>query len=354
MQFGFFSIGDRKADPATGRIPTETERLHGMVDLAVAAEASGLDVFAIGEHHNPPYVTSAQTTLLAYMAARTERLRLSTATTLITTNDPVRLAEEHAVLQHLSRGRSDLMLGRGNTGPVYAWFGKDVRDDVALSVENYDLLRRLWREEQVDWSGRFRTSLTAFTSMPRPFDDTPPFVWHGSVRTPEIADQAAYYADGFFSNHLFAPSQHTQRMVQLYRERWEHHGHGPGEQAVVGLGSHVFIAKNSQQALDQYRPYFRNSGMFGSMQLEDYMAATPFVAGSPQEVIDKVLGFREYAGDIARLLFTVEIGGVPGWLAQEQIELLGSEVVPVLRREMSFSGDRRFAGEAPREATLAG
>ena len=333
MQIGVFSIGDRTPDVVTGHTPGDTERLDQMVDLAGAAEDVGLDVFAIGEHHNPPFVTSSQTTLLAYIAARTTRLLLSTATTLITTNDPVKLAEDFAVLQHLSRGRVDLMLGRGNTGPVYPWFGKDVREGVPLSIENYALLRRLWAEENVDWSGQHRTPLTGFTSVPRPLEDTPPFVWHGSVRTPEIAEQAAYYGDGFFSNHIFAPPAHTQRMVKLYRERFEHYGHGPASQAIVGLGATAFVRPRSQDALAEYTRYFAGSPRLGGRSVEEYMTATPLAVGSPQEVIDKILSFRDYAGDLQRILFTIDAFGTPADIAREQLEILGADIVPALRRE---------------------
>ncbi len=213
MQFGVFTVGDVTADPTTGREPTEGERIKAMVTIALKAEEVGLDVFATGEHHNPPFVPSSPTTMLGYIAARTERLLLSTATTLITTNDPVKIAEDYAMLQHLADGRVDLMMGRGNTGPVYPWFGQDIRNGIPLAIENYDLLRRLWREDVVDWKGRFRTPLQSFTSTPRPLDGVPPFVWHGSIRSPEIAEQAAYYGDGFFANHIFWPAEHTQRMV---------------------------------------------------------------------------------------------------------------------------------------------
>ena len=183
MQIGIFSVSDITPDPVTGRTPTERERIKNLVEIAVKAEEVGLDVFATGEHHNPPFFASSPTTLLSNIAARTERIILSTATTLITTNDPVRLAEEYAMLQHLSDGRVDLMMGRGNTGPVYPWFGQDIRQGIPLAVENYALLHRLWRETDVDWDGRFRTPLAGFTSTPRPMDDVPPFVWHGSIRT---------------------------------------------------------------------------------------------------------------------------------------------------------------------------
>ena len=117
-QFGIFSIGDVADDPVTLAAPSEHDRIAALVRIAIHAEAAGFDVFALGEHHNPPYISSAQTTLLAFIAARTSTITLSTATTLITTNDPVRIAEEFATLQHLANGRLDLMLGRGNTAPV--------------------------------------------------------------------------------------------------------------------------------------------------------------------------------------------------------------------------------------------
>src|SRR5256884_5731585 len=223
MQLGVFSVGDVTPDPTNGRTPTEAERIKAMVAIALKTEEVGMDVFATGEHHNPPFVPSSPTTLLGYVAARTSRLLLSTATTLITTNDPVKIAEDYAMLQHLSDGRVDLMLGRGNTAPVYQWFGQDIRQGIPLAIENYALLRKLWREDVVDWSGKFRTPLQGFTSTPRPLDGVPPFVWHGSIRSPQIAEQAAYYGDGFFSNHIFWPKEPTQPMVEFYRSPFEHH-----------------------------------------------------------------------------------------------------------------------------------
>src|ERR1700761_5327526 len=176
MQFGIFSVSDITRNPVTGDTPSEAQRIDAVVQIARRADEVGLDVFAIGEHHNPPFFSSSPTTLLAHIAALTERIILSTSVTLLTTNDPVKIAEDYAMLQHLAGGRVDLMLGRGNTAPVYPWFGKDIRQGVALAVQNYALLRRLWREENVDWEGRFRTPLQGFTSTPRPLDGTPPFV----------------------------------------------------------------------------------------------------------------------------------------------------------------------------------
>ncbi|MGV9318737.1 LLM class flavin-dependent oxidoreductase [Streptomyces sp. NPDC003660] len=352
MQFGIFTVGDVTPDPTTGRTPTEAERIQATVAIARKAEEVGLDVFATGEHHNPPFVPSSPTTLLAYIAAQTVRIILSTSTTLITTNDPVKIAEDFSVLQHLSGGRTDVMLGRGNTGPVYPWFGQDIRQAIPLTVENYDLLRRLWREETVDWEGKFRSALQGFTLAPRPLDDVPPFVWHASIRTPEIAELAAYFGDGFFANHIFWPASHTRQLVDLYRRRFAHYGHGTPEQAIVGLGGQVFMRADSQDAVREFRPYFDNAPVYGhGPSLEEFTRQTPLTVGSPAEVIEKTLSFRSYVGDYQRQLFLIDHAGLPLKTVLEQLDLLGEEVVPVLRRE--FAKDRpEGTPAAPTHASL--
>src|SRR4051812_13852523 len=287
MQFGIFSVGDVPPAPPPGHAPSEHERIEAMVAMALKAEEVGLDVFATGEHHNPPFVPSSPTTFMGYVAAKTSRLLLSTATTLITTNDPVKIAEDYAYLQHLAGGRVDLMLGRGNTGPVYPWFGQDIRNGIPLAYEHYALLHRLWREDVVDWEGKLRTPLTGFTAVPRPLDGVPPFVWHGSIRSPEIAEQAAFYGDGFFHNNIFWPSDHVKRMVALYRRRWEQYGHGPADQAIVGLGGHVFMRKNSQDAIREFRPYFDHAPVYGgAVSLQGHNGQTPLTIRSPPQGID--------------------------------------------------------------------
>src|SRR5262245_55186212 len=287
MQFGIFSVSDITRDPVTNYTPSEAERIDAIVTIAQQTEEVGLDVFAIGEHHNPPFFSSAPTTLLSYIAATTRNLIVTTATTLITTNDPVRVAEEYAMLQHLSKGRMDLMLGRGNTAPVYPWFGQDIRQGLPLALENYNLLHRLWREDVVDWEGKFRGPLQGFTAVPRPLDDVPPFVWHGSIRSPEIAEQAAYYGNGYFANNLLAQNFHFVPLVNLYRERFAHYGHGGPEQAIVGLGGHAFIARRSQDAVKAFRPYFEGTPLYGTTySLDEYANATPMSGGSPQLVIE--------------------------------------------------------------------
>lgn len=349
MQFGVFTTGYLEQDPPmAGRVVRAKETIQEAMLLAQHAEEVGLDVFAIGEHHNPPFFSSAPPVVLSYLAARTTTLQLSTSAALITTNDPVRLAEEYALLQHLAQGRVDLVLGRGNTGPVYPWFGQDVRDGIPLAVENYALLRRLWDEEVVDWEGRFRTPLQGFTSVPRPLDDVPPFVWHGSIRSPEIAEQAAYYGDGFFANNIFWPARHYQKLVGLYRQRFEHYGHGTAAQAIVGLGGHVFIRASSQAAQAEFLPHFKATSFGAGISLESYMQQTPLTVGSPQQVIDRYAGMRDLYGDYQRQLFLLNLPTMSLKVSMEQLDALG-EIVPVLRAEL----DRARPAEVPDAPTHA-
>jgi putative FMN-dependent luciferase-like monooxygenase len=247
----------------------------------------------------------------------------------------------------------DLMMGRGNTGPVYPWFGKDIRQGIPLAIENYHLLRRLWREEVVSWQGKFRTPLQGFTSTPRPLDDTPPFVWHGSIRSTEIAEQAAYYGDGFFHNNIFWNMEHTAQMVNLYRRRFEHYHHGSADQAIVGLGGQVFMAGTEAEAKRVFRPYFDNAPVYGhGPSLEEFTRATPLTVGTPEMVIERTLGFADAVGDYQRQLFLMDHAGLPVEMVLEQLDILGREVVPVLRKEFEARRPAHVPSDPPTHASL--
>lgn len=335
FELGLFGIGDLSTDPVSGQKVSATERLRSIVRIAKHADEAGFDVFALGEHHNPPFLTSAVPTILAHIAAITERITLSTSVTLVTTTDPVRLAEEFATLQHLAGDRVDLVLGRGNTPAAYPWFGQRVEDSMELAVEHYGLLRRLWDHEVVDWQGRFRAPLESFTSVPRPLDSTPPPVWHASVRSPEIVEQAATYGDGLLVNNLFAPIRHFARQVALYRDRFTRHGHGAPEDAIVGSAGGVFVRRQSQDAVAEYRPYFDASPQAQIGTMDHITRTTGMTVGSPAQVIEKVLTTRQAFGPYRRQLFGLDFGGIPERVVREMLDLLASDVLPVLRRELS-------------------
>ena len=222
------------------------------------------------------------------------------------------------------------MMGRGNTGPVYPWFGKDIREGIPLAIENYALLHRLWREDVVDWEGKFRTPLQGFTSTPRPLDGVPPFVWHGSIRSPEIAEQAAYYGDGFFANHIFWPASHTARMVDalpppLRALRPRHRRPGDRRPRRPGRScARTARTRSTSSARTSTTP--RSTAT--ARRWRTSPRETPLTVGSPQQVIERTLGFREYVGDYQRQLFLMDHAGLPLKTVLEQLDLLGEEVVP--------------------------
>ncbi len=176
-------------------------------------------------------------------------------------------------------------------------------------------------------------------------------MWHGSIRSPEIAEQAAYYGDGFFHNHIFWPKTHTEQMVRLYRERFEHYGHGRTDQAIVGLGGQFFIRPNSQDAVAEFRPYFDNAPVYGhGPSLEDFTEQTPLTVGSPQQLLERTLSFRDYVGDYQRQLFLVDHAGLPLKTVLEQLDLLG-EILPEMRKGFA-EGRPADVPDAPTHASL--
>ncbi len=334
MEFGIFSIGAMAPHPVTGEVMTERERLRGVVELGVLTEQVGMDVFAVGEHHDGPYVTSSPTVILGHLAARTTRLRLSTAVTVLTTLDPVRVAEDFATLSQLSDGRVDLMIGKGVSWRTFPMFGRDPQDQDALLEENHLLLRKLWRETDLEWSGRYRTPLRRVTILPRPYGE-PPVMWHGAVRSPATAETAARYGEPLFLNNLFGPLEHFGALADHYRRAWAAHGRNP-QDAVLGAGGQLHIARRSQDAVAGFRPY--HSALIASRGgfptpggLEREMAGTTLTVGSPQQVVEAVLSFRERYGH-QRQLFALDMPGMPYSEVAEQIELFGAEVLPHLRQ----------------------
>ena len=353
MQFGVFSVSDITTDPTTGRTPTEAERIKAVVAIAKKAEEVGLDVFALGEHHNPPFFSSSPTTTLGYIAAQTERLQLSTATTLITTNDPVKIAEDYAMLQHLADGRVDLMMGRGNTGPVYPWFGKDIRDGIPLAIENYALLRRLWREDVVDWEGRFRTPLQGFTSTPRPLDGV------AAVRLARLDPQPGDRRAGRLLRRRLLPQPHLLAgrahpadgrvlppPVRALRPRPAPTRRSSASAGRCSCGRTARTPSASSGPTSTTRPVYGHGP-----SLEDFSRETPLTVGSPQQVIERTLGFRDYVGDYQRQLFLIDHAGLPLKTVLEQLDILGEEVVPVLRREFAALKPAHVP-DAPTHASL--
>ena len=291
MQFGVFTVGDVTPDPTTGHTVSEEERIRIMVTVALKAEEIGLDVFATGEHHNPPFVPSSPTTMLGYIAAKTERLLLSTATTLITTNDPVKIAEDYAMLQHLADGRVDLMMGRGNMGPVYPWFGQDIRNGIPLAV------RELRPPAPPVARGRRRLGGQVPDAADRVHVDAAPARRRAAVRLARLDPQPGDRRAGRLLRRRLLPQQHLLaeqpraadgRALPPPLRALRPRAGGPGDRRARRPRVH---AQELQDAIREFRPYFDHAPVYGGgTSLEDYMAQTPMTIGSPQQVIDRTLG----------------------------------------------------------------
>ncbi|MFC5663334.1 LLM class flavin-dependent oxidoreductase [Kitasatospora misakiensis] len=338
MRFTVSSLVSNVPDPVTGLRCTPHEKLYNVIDQAVTAERLGFDGYGVGERHGEPFLSPAPPVLLSAIAARTSTIRLFTTVTVLSVADPVRAAEDYALVDQLSAGRLELIIGKGNDPRHRELFGLPEERQWDALAENYALLRRLWREEKVSWEGGGRPPLHEVTTWPRPYQDPIP-VWHGSATSTLSTDLAARYGDPLFSANTSHPLETYQGLVDHYRERWEHYGHKP-EDARVGTGfGGLFVARRSQDAVEGFRPYWEAMSRWTAgrgnrspfVSLEDAVARGSLLVGSPQQVVEKIHRYHQAFGN--------EVVGVGVDLLtedaqREQLELFASEVVPVIRREL--------------------
>lgn len=345
MRFQLLDIVFNPAHPVTGeRVPAD-ERLRRVVETAVLAERLGIDSFAIGERHAGDVLSSAPTVILGALAARTERILLSTGVTVLSLLDPVRVAEDLATVDQLSRGRLEIVIGKGNEVLQYPILGRDIRLQYEYLEENYLLLRRLLSEEDVTWTGRHRPPLEHATTLPRPFDG--PFrIWHGSATSTFAVDLAARWGDPIFSANALQPREAYRELIDRYREHYIAHGHDPAT-AYVGAGSGtLFIADTTEQAIEQYRPLYEGQvraadrrrhdpaarGKVTSFRsIEEAVDHGPALVGSPERIAEKILDYhRAYGHDVQS--FSLNHHLEPGH-QDEQLARFAEEVIPLVRRE---------------------
>jgi len=340
MKFLLLTLITHHSDPVSGVKKSASERLREVVDSAVLAEELGFDGFAVGERHEDPFISSSPPVVLSHIAARTSRISLFTAVTTLSLFDPVRAFEDYSTLDNLSGGRLELIIGKGNGAAQAELFHVTTDDQWDRNREGYELFRRLWESEQVTWSGRFRPSLVDAKALPRPLQDRIR-IWHGSATSRESVDLAARHGDPVFSANVTYPIEPYAELVRHYRQQWEHYGHPPAD-ALVGAGTAGFhLAPTSQQASAEYRPAFearlafaRRTGLpvvFES--LEDFVARSSALIGSPAQVIDKVGRYHEQLRHEVMHL-SAEPDGVTVEQKHRSLELFGSDVAPVLRERI--------------------
>jgi alkanesulfonate monooxygenase SsuD/methylene tetrahydromethanopterin reductase-like flavin-dependent oxidoreductase (luciferase family) len=326
--------------PVTGERKSTAERFRELIDNAILVDELGFDGFGVGERHERPFISSSPPVVLSHLAAVTRNVRLFTAVTTLSLLDPVRAYEDYATLDHLSGGRLDLIIGKGNGAAQRELFHVTTDDQWDRNIESYELFRRLWREDKVTWSGRFRPELNDAETWPRPLQQ-PIRIWHGSATSKQSVELAARYGEPLFSANVTNPVDPYAQLVDYYRERWAFHGHDPA-QLTVGAGSAGFFTrKRSQDALDEYRPIFEANLRFQSKlglpvvfeTFEDYLERSSALIGSPQQIIEKVHKYHERLGHSV-LHLHADAGGLSQQQHVESLALFQSDIAPVLRREI--------------------
>lgn len=342
MELGISTFVELTPDPATGKTISAHERIRNLMEEISLAEQVGLDVFAIGEHHRPDFIASSPAVVMAAAAERTRRIKLSSAVTVLSSADPVRVFQDFATVDLLSGGRAEIMAGRGSFIESFPLFGYDLKDYDTLFAEKLELLMKINETEKVTWKGKFRAPIDNLGVYPRPYQPKLP-IWIAVGGTPESVMRAGRLnlplAVAIIGGepHRFAP------LVQLYRDSAAQAGHDV-EKLQIGIHSHGYIADDAQQAADEFYPSYahvmtkigRERG-WGPMNRAQYEAMRnkqgALLVGSAQQVADKILYEYELFKN-TRYLLHISVGTMPHSQVMHAIELLGTQVAPVVRKAL--------------------
>lgn len=351
MEIGIYTFGDVPPVPKDARSSVEAQRLRDLLDEVELADQVGLDVYGVGEHHRPDYAISAPAIVLAAAAARSKRIRLTSAVTVLSSDDPVRVFESFATLDALSNGRAEIMAGRGSFIESFPLFGYDLDDYDQLFSEKLDLLLKLRDNERVTWSGTMRAPINGLGVYPRPLQDPLP-IWIAVGGTTQSVVRAGRLGLPMALAIIGGAPERFAPVVDLYRETARQAGHD-ALRLPVSINSHVFVGDDSQEAADAFYPAYaevmtrvgRERG-WPPLSREQFEAGRTLrgalAVGSPQQVIDKILFQHEIFGH-QRFLAQVS-GVVPHAKMMRHIELLGTEVAPVVRREVAARTSSTPAG----------
>jgi probable LLM family oxidoreductase len=343
MELGIATFADVGRDHSTGRLVTPEQRLADLLEEAELAEQVGLDVFGLGEHHRPDYAVSAPAVALAAIAARTERIRLTSAVTVLSSEDPVRVFQQFATLDLLSHGRAEIMAGRGSFTESFPLFGQDLKDYDALFEEKLLLLLQLRDNERVTWSGEHRAPLNDAGVYPRPLQDPLP-VGVAVGGTPQSVVRAGVLGLPLTIAILSGTFEGFAPLADLYRRALEHGGHDPSV-GKLAINTHSWVAATSKQAADEFWPaYSPMMNRIGRERGWSPMTRQAFDAqrsglnalgvGSTEELTAKILHAHELF-DNDRYLGQFALGAMPHVQVLKAIELFGTEVAPAVRAEVA-------------------
>jgi len=336
LEFGLYTLGDHLTDPHTGKRISAGERIHEIIELAKLAEQADIDFFSVGESHQEHFATQAHSVVLAAIAQATSKIKIASSSTIISTSDPVRVYEDFATIDLISKGRTEIIAGRASRVGLFDLLGYDLRDYEELYEEKLELLLKINEEEVVNWSGQFRAPLKNAKVIPRPQNGSLP-IWRAVGGHSASAIKAGYAGVPMFLATLGGPATSFKATINAYREAAKQSGFDPA-QLPISTAGFFYVAETTQQAQRETYPHI-NEGMRltnGSGFSKQHFAqgADPHNVmniGSPQEIIEKILYQHELFGH-QRYIAQMDFGGVPFDKLMKNIELIGTEVLPAIKK----------------------
>src|SRR5713101_6136878 len=350
IQIGIDSFVSAVADPATGLTMTSVERMRNLLEEVERADQVGLDAFGVGEHHRREFFDSAPAVILAAAAARTKQIRLNSAVTVLSADDPVRVFQSFATLDLISGGRAEMVVGRGSFIEAFPLFGLDLDDYDSLFAEKLDLLLQIRdNPEHVQWSGKYRPPLTGQGVYPRPVQ-TPLPIWLGVGGTPQSFVRAGMLGLPLMVAIIGGEPRRFRPLIDLYREAGRHAGHSP-EQLTVGLHSVGFLADTTDEAAEIFFPGYAHTfteigkerGWPPATRAQFDAVRGPtgaLLIGDAETVAKKILYVNEVLGGISRLSFQMNAASLPQAKMLRATELLGTQVAPMIQSELGVAAVR--------------
>lgn len=336
LELGIYTLGDHLPDPNTGKRISAQQRVKEIVELSKLAEQAGIDFFSVGESHQEYFIAQAHSVILGAIAQATDRIKFGSSSTIISTSDPVRVYEDFATLDLISDGRAEIIAGRASRVGLYELLGYNLRDYEALFEEKFDLLLQINDEEVVNWNGEYRAPLRNARVLPRPRNGSLP-IWRAVGGTPASAMKAGYAGVPMMLAALGGPVSAYANIIEAYRDTARQNGHDPAV-LPVGTTGFFFAAETTQEAMRTIYPYI-NEGMKRTngqgfpkrafAQAADMRSVIN--VGSPQEIIEKILYQHEQFGH-QRYLAQMDFGGMPFELLVKNIEIIGAEILPAIRK----------------------
>lgn len=343
MQIGIDSFASVMSDAATGVTLSPAQRLHNLLEEIELADQVGLDVFGVGEHHRREFIDSAPTVILAAAASRTKRIRLTSAVSVLSAHDPVRLFQEFATLDLISNGRAEIVVGRGSFVEAFPLFGLDTNDYDSLFAEKLDLLLKIRENVEVHWSGKHRAPLTGQSVYPRPLQNPLP-IWIGVGGTPASFARAGALGLPLMVAIIGGEPRRFRPLIDLYRDEGRRAGHAP-EQLTVGLHSIGFVGDTVATGADDFYPGYAHT--FTELGKERGWPPTTrahfdamrgplgaLIVGDAEMVAEKILYNNEVLGGISRITFQMGVSTLPHVKLMHAIELLGTRVAPIVRKAL--------------------